>query len=176
MDFSNILSLLSNINNKTNNNIKNNTSIIYNNNNSTNKKNPSSYSYPYGDFPYNYTIEGQKKLRDSIIKTNTYNFYQDENELPQNENQNTSQINNNNNINQNNINQLLPLITGLLSNKSQKNNNLFNSILPLLSGGNIDLSNIIKQTQNTVKVENTQSENILPESDYRNIESYQKVD
>ena len=154
MDFSNIFSLLSNINNKTNDNVKNDSNIL--NNNLPNKNNANSNSYPYGNFPYNYTIEGQKKLRESIIKTNSYNFSQVENydlqNLPdntQNLNQSNNYNNTQNNSNNNTLNQLLPLITGLLSTKTQKDNNIFTKLLPLLSGGNIDISNILKETQKT---------------------------
>jgi len=177
MDFSNIFTLLSNINNKQNNNVnKNYNNNINNNSNesnnlSINKNNPSTNNYPYGDFPFNYTVEGQKKLKNSIIKTSNYNFNQEENNS-KSLNQSNLQSNNN----QNSINQLLPLITGLLGNKSQKSNNVFNNILPLLTGNNVDLANIINQTKNISKFQDTNSENKLPESDYNRIENYQRVE
>ena len=126
------------------------------------QNNNNNFSYPNVEFPYNYTKNGQKQLRDKYLnQTDTINTMS-----------NTYQNNNTENVKaQENtsldINKLLPL----LLNKNLQTNDLLDVILPMINKNNLPIKYLLK-----IRKQNEETSTTLPTKEPISINGYKKVE
>lgn len=142
-------------------------------------------SYPYGQFPTNSTIMGQKQRLDNVLsnqKVNNVSAFSLPNDTPNNDQQ-TEQQNNSSNSSSINMQTLAPLLDGLKSD-SNNPNNILKLFVPLLFKNNPNINGILNLlgnmpnfAQNKVKQESIDlSSNISFENaNYNKIDTYEIV-
>lgn len=131
------------------------------------------YSYPNAEFPYNYTKNGQKALKEKYINqennqvnTMSNNTYQNNNATINNKEQaeNVNAFNNNANLD---ISKLLPL----LLNKNLQTNDLLDVLLPMLNKSNLPIKDLLN-----TKNKSTETADPLPIKEPISINGYKRVE
>ena len=144
--------------------------------------------YPYGQFPSNNSKEIQTEHLKKILKNqqknnvSTFNIPNANNNAYMNTN-NTNERTNTLNTNSDLLNNIKPIISMMSNEKKIDNKNLLNLMLPLILGKNNQLGEIFNMALNNQNKKDLEKENEVEinskaenyNSDYKNIESYEKI-
>jgi len=125
-----------------------------------------SQMYPYGDFPHQYTKKNKEVDINNprIFNYTTEHSTQKENKIEENPPNNFD------------INKLIPILTGL--NKKEKSSNIMSDLLPLLLGNKSkEFSTLFKLLNNKkTELKPIKTSNTFPPTQFKNIDSYKKIE
>lgn len=127
-------------------------------------------SYPNTEFPYNYTINGQKQLREKYLS----NFSQNQVEnMAYSQNTNTYSNNQSNNQNINtmsspkfDISKLVPM----LFNKNLKTSDLIDMLLPMINNSNLPLKDLLNLNNKVTKEDALPKKSPIISAGYKKVE------
>lgn len=125
-------------------------------------------SYPNTEFPYNYTVNGQKQLREKYLANYSQNQVEtmaNQNTTPSNNQITTQNISTTSNS-KFDISKLVPM----LFNKNLKTSDLIDMLLPMINNSNLPLKDLLNLNNKVTKEDALPKKSPIISAGYKKVE------